>query len=816
MIETVRRYIQDARPSRLLPLLRPGRLRRRLQQADMARDRGEPANDASRSADGLGADEHIARGDRLRDSRRYQEAAEAYGEALRLLPRRTDIRIQQGNMLKDAGRLAEAEDVYRSALASAAENAEIYLQLGHVFKLQGRREAALAAYRRAADLDPSLEAARIELFAAGCPHAQLQTFSDQTARGGVEALLAVANEVARLRESVDRIAAILPDLSSPIAFPIAAYDRFRAIYDVPSPLAPVSDVKFGVVLSATGVSLATLYDQLAALVAQSHRNWQAVVIGTDAAQRRAVERAAAADTRLAWTEAREGDTDAGAEHRVAAELSVDWLVLPAKGAQLHRHALLWYAAAIGVGGAAAFVSDSEQASIGADGRPERLVPQLRQVVDYDTLLEANPFGETIAVARAAYAEVAGKLLTSSSSGAARGSLLLALATGRTVGHIPLPLTRSACDNADERTTGADLARGHEEAVRVHLARSGLADRVAIGCAQGPDAPPAIEWRPRHADGIIQVIVPTRDNGDDVRDLAGSLRRRAAAPASLRILVVDNGSKQIETIRTLERLSVEEGVRVVRMDEPFNWSRLNTRAAALCDTQMLVFANDDMVMLSDAWDRQLRGLLERPEIGVVGARLIYPDDTVQHAGVLLGWPNIAEHDGRYEPVSDPGPASRWHVTRAVSAVTGAFLAVRRPLFEAVGGFDETALPIAYADIDFALKVVLAGSNSLDPQRQLAPLRIQEPRSRSSRCRKARPQRGRAPSDGRALGRGVAGRSQREPDLAPGDPAVPADFVTLAAAPVAPHPVVRVRQSLAAEGSARTRPARWRRLVSREAK
>jgi GT2 family glycosyltransferase len=286
-------------------------------------------------------------------------------------------------------------------------------------------------------------------------------------------------------------------------------------------------------------------------------------------------------------------------------------------------------------------------------------------------------------------------------------LLLALAAGRTIGHVPLPLTRTARDEADQSTAEAASGLGHEAAVRAHIASSGLTDRVAIGTAGASDGPVAIEWRPRRADEIIQVIVPTRDNGDDVREFVGSLRRRAAAPASLRILVVDNGSEQIETIRTLEGLSADEGVRIVRMDEPFNWSRLNNCAAALCDSQILVFANDDMVMLSDGWDTHLRGLLDRPEIGIIGARLIYPDDTVQHAGILLGWANIAEHDGRYEPVFDPGPASRWHVTRAVSAVTGAFLALRRSLFEAVGGFDETALPVAYADIDFALKVRARG-------------------------------------------------------------------------------------------------------------
>jgi tetratricopeptide (TPR) repeat protein/GT2 family glycosyltransferase len=662
---------------------------------------------ADSHAAGLGTDERIANGDRLRDGRQYEAAAEAYGEALKLLPLRTDIRVQYGNMLKDSGRLAEAETAYRAALASAPDNPEIHLQLGHVFKLQGRREKALAAYRQAADLDPSLKAAQVELSMAGCPQAQQQGFTDQIARGGIEALLAVSNEVMRLRESLSRIAAILPDIRDLTAFPVAAYDRLRSLYDVQAPPAPGSSVGFGVMLSAIGMPLEALYDQLASLQAQTHCNWQLAVIGTDAAQRRVIDRAAAADSRIFWIEARRSDTRESAEHRAALELSVDWLVLPGKDARLHRHALAWYAAAIGLHDTGAFVSDSEEAIIGADGSPERLAPQFRQVVDYDTLLEVNPFGETIAVQREAYAAVAGELAMSS-SGAARSSLLLALASRRTVGHIPLPLTSITYANeAGHSAVGADLAGGHQEAVRAHLVTHNLTDRVAIGTGMDPGSRTAIEWRPRDPEEIIQVIVPTRDHGDDVRYFVESLRRRAAAPASLRVMVIDNGSEQIETVRILERLSAEEGVRVVRMDEPFNWSRLNSRAAVLCDAQMLVFANDDMVMLTDGWDRQLRGLLERSEIGAVGARLIYPDDTVQHAGILLGWPHIAEHDGRYEPVSNPGPGSRWHVTRAVSAVTGAFLAVRRTVFEAVGGFDETALPIAYSDIDFALKVRARG-------------------------------------------------------------------------------------------------------------
>jgi len=97
----------------------------------------------------------------------------------------------------------------------------------------------------------------------------------------------------------------------------------------------------------------------------------------------------------------------------------------------------------------------------------------------------------------------------------------------------------------------------------------------------------------------------------------------------------------------------------------------------------------MVMLSDNWDRQLRGLLSRPEIGAVGARLLYTDGTVQHAGILFDWQGLAIHDGLYEPRANAGPCRRWHVARAVSAVDGAFLAMRRETFLAHGGFDAVA-------------------------------------------------------------------------------------------------------------------------------
>jgi O-antigen biosynthesis protein len=646
---------------------------------------------------------HIEEGDRMRDSGRCEEAAEAYARALDLVPTRTDIRIQYGNMLKDCGQLAKAEAAYGSALATAPESAEIRLQLGHLFKLQGRRDEALAAYRRAADLQPSLTAAWAELADAGVADSLNRRFETSGARGSSEALLAMTAEVARLQAGVNRIVEALPALTGEIAFPLTAYDRFRALFGVPAPPVSGADYGFGIVLLAAETPLETLYAQLTAITAQTYQKWQLAVIGDGPAQRRAVERIACSDPRVGWIEMAADEPRAAAERRAAISLAADWLVLLAPGARLHRYALGWYAAAIGVGGAVAFISD-EDTEVGSDGAARRLIPQLRQIVDYDTLLEANPFGETVAVQGAVYARASAAFVTRSPP-AARTSLLLTLARNHAVGHIPLPLTVSSATEM-LHSNGAP-ATVHIEAVQAHLDAADLVQRVVVEPAVDALSPLRIQWRPQRPNSLLEVIIPTRDNAADLYDMVTSLQRQASAPEFLRILIVDNGSRNGDTARVITALTTDDRVKVITLDEPFNWSRLNGRAAARSEADLLVFANDDMLMLTDAWDRLLRGLLERPEIGAVGARLIYPDDTLQHAGILLGWPNIDVHDGRYEPMSTAGPCRRWQVTRAVSAVTGAFLAVRRELFAASGGFDELDLPVAYGDIDFALRLRARG-------------------------------------------------------------------------------------------------------------
>jgi len=634
---------------------------------------------------------HIREADRLRDAKRYADAAEAYKAALALAPSRTDIRVQYGNMLKDSGQLAEAESVYRSALTERPDDADIHLQLGHCLKLQGRRPAALEAYLRASTLDHM-----------GQPRDSEYLFEAQLRLAGVEALTIITHQILELRAMLNQLTISLPDIQAQMAFPVSCYNSFRAFFDVPSPPRVAASCSFAVLLIADQEPLETLFAQLGAIRSQTYEKWTLCVIGSDAARRRIAERAAASDARIQWRDKKSEETPAETERRIALSSSVDWIILLAQSALLHPRAIEWFASLVGQGAATAFITD-EETGIRERGYVRRSSPQFRQAVDYDTLLETNTCGETVAVELASYALVAQKLVTTSVS-AARSSLLLALAREGRVGHIPCPLV---CRDGGNTIDPETVAATHGEAVRAHMAQAFLGERLHIGSPNRSLPRLPILWRPQDPDRSITIIIPTRDNAPDVAQFVESLRARAAVPNALRIVIVDNGSRQAETHRILAELEAKTQTQVLVLDKPVNWSSLNNRAVQVVDSRLLIFANDDMVMLSEKWDERVRGLLERPEIGAVGARLLYKDDTVQHAGVLFGWKGSVIHDGLYQSCLEPGPASRWHVSRAVGAVTGAFLATRRDDFLAHHGFDELNLAVSYSDIDYALKLRASG-------------------------------------------------------------------------------------------------------------
>src|SRR5438045_6180510 len=219
------------------------------------------------------------------------------------------------------------------------------------------------------------------------------------------------------------------------------------------------------ILPAHEAALDRVYAQLAAVPAQSHADWQLCVIGSDPESRRAVERAAASDPRISWAEMEANETVAAAERRIALSRDEDWLLFLAEGAELHRRALEWIAGVATRYAAKDYVTDAETVST-SDASTVRSAPLLRQLVDFDTLLETYPFGETVAVERAAYTEIAGQVVTGSVA-SARASLLRNLTAKTNVGHIPLPLVACNAETGVESPPGA-----HEAAAWAYVMAAG--------------------------------------------------------------------------------------------------------------------------------------------------------------------------------------------------------------------------------------------------------------------------------------------------------------------------------------------------------
>jgi GT2 family glycosyltransferase len=209
---------------------------------------------------------------------------------------------------------------------------------------------------------------------------------------------------------------------------------------------------------------------------------------------------------------------------------------------------------------------------------------------------------------------------------------------------------------------------------------------------------------------IGIIMPTRDHGEDVDRALQSIFSRASYD-DFEVVVVDNGSTDAGSLRTFAAWSRrEKRVRVLRYDHPFNFSRINNFAVANTTAPYLVFLNNDTEVITDDWLEAMVEQAQRPSIGVVGALLFYPDDTVQHAGVIVGLGGVAGHGHKDYPRSHPGYFGMLRSVNNCSALTAACVMMRRNVFEQVGGFDET-LAVAFNDVDLCLKVRDAGYNNV---------------------------------------------------------------------------------------------------------
>jgi GT2 family glycosyltransferase len=208
---------------------------------------------------------------------------------------------------------------------------------------------------------------------------------------------------------------------------------------------------------------------------------------------------------------------------------------------------------------------------------------------------------------------------------------------------------------------------------------------------------------------VSIVICTRDHESLLRKAVESIRMVSTYP-NYEIVIVDNGSREPQAVAYLASLASQPGIRVIRDDSPFNYSRLNNGAVAQCLGEIVCLLNDDIEVITPDWIEEMVSFAMKPDVGAVGARLWYPNGTLQHGGVIIGIGGVAGHAHLRLPKGQHGYFGRAVVQQELSAVTGACLMVRRAVFEHVGGLDEQ-IAVAFNDVDLCLRLRAAGYRNI---------------------------------------------------------------------------------------------------------
>ncbi|MDD2877847.1 MAG: glycosyltransferase family 2 protein [Acidiphilium sp.] len=440
--------------------------------------------------------------------------------------------------------------------------------------------------------------------------------------------------------------------------------------------------------------------------AQTYQNWELILVddaSRDDALTETLQRFAGIDSRIrVFSLPKNGGIAEATNHALAAAQG-SFVAFFDHDDTLEPFALDVMLRAQAATGAKLLYSDEDK--IDRNGRVSE--PNFKPDFNYRFLLDLNYICHLVMADTSLVRDANG--LDSRFDGAQDHELLLRLAERllpHEIHHVPEILyhwritTRSTAGGAAAKPRAA-LAG--EVAVAEHLKRRNLpakvARRGALTCYrthfQFDDNPG------------VSILIPFRNHIDLTRQCVQAIRA-TTKEMNVEILLLDNWSQGADA----EAFSTDQGnepnTKVLRIAEPFNYSLINNRGVAAAAHPFVLFMNNDVIVSDPHWLRtMLNEALADPQVGAVGAKLLYPNGTVQHAGVVLGVGGVADHEFRGLPGAAPGYIAHAIAAREVTAVTAACMLVRRSAFEAAGGFDEVEFGVAFNDVDLCIKIREAG-------------------------------------------------------------------------------------------------------------
>ena len=257
---------------------------------------------------------------------------------------------------------------------------------------------------------------------------------------------------------------------------------------------------------------------------------------------------------------------------------------------------------------------------------------------------------------------------------------------------------STADNPASKMYAFDAGK---RAIEGNLARSGVKGVVShtkdLGFYQ-------VEY-PVKGNPLISILIPNKDQKDSLKKCLDSVFEKSTY-TNYEIIIIENNSVEDETFAYYKELEKRFNVKIVTWKGEFNYSAINNFGEKEANGDYLLFLNNDVEVINPRWMEEMLGNCQRKEVGIVGAKLYYPDDTIQHAGTIIGIGGIAGHAFLNMPRSRTGYLHKASIQMDLSAVTAACMMMKKDVFDKLGGFEEK-LTVAFNDVDLCLRTVQAG-------------------------------------------------------------------------------------------------------------
>lgn len=342
-----------------------------------------------------------------------------------------------------------------------------------------------------------------------------------------------------------------------------------------------------------------------------------------------------------------------------------------------------------------------------DARGRRVDPHFKPDFNYDLLLGQNYLSHLSVIRRSLIDEAGG--FREGFEGSQDYDLFLRCieqSAPERIHHLPFVLYHWRA--IEGSTASSTTAKDYPEQAAIRALSDHL-DRVATPAIVEPGPAPTAyraRWKLPDDRPLVSIIIPTRNGRDLVAQCIDSIESVTTYP-NTEVILIDNQSTESASKAYFDLLDHQGRVKLLRYDAPFNYAAINNAGVAASSGELLCLLNNDIEVITPEWLDEMVAQILRPGVGAVGAKLRYPDDTIQHAGVVLGLGGVAGHGHKRFGHAEFGYFSRLVVTHEVGAVTAACLVTSRRIWDEVGGLDAENLAVAFNDIDFCLRVRRAG-------------------------------------------------------------------------------------------------------------